>query len=248
MALFSPACGGKSIISSTDGISGSAGSSSIGAGGSAGSAGTPVAGGSSNSSGAPGVAGAGAVAGDCSTPACGGNIIGIWSVSSAPSCLVVGGQLDLSPLGIGCPTAAVKGYRKVKGSFSADVDGTYKDSTVTTGVDNFELEPACLSFSGVYVACDRLAPIFGGLGYTAVSCVADPGGGCACSAEVKQSGGLGVLSIDPSSAGTFSVRNDVFTLDGQQTYPYCSAGDVLTVKPRATNPPLTGSVQLVRVD
>src|SRR3954451_5746556 len=89
---------------------------STGAGGSPGSAGT-TGGGGSSSGGAP-----------CpSVTACGGDVVGTWTVSS--SCLTVSGALDLSLVGAGCPTAPVAGTLAVTVTFTANADGTYLDDT-----------------------------------------------------------------------------------------------------------------------
>ena len=172
-------------------------------------------------------------------------MVGTWSVVS--SCLLVSGQLDLSPIGIGCPSAVISnGYRLVTGKWTAYADGTYVDATTTTGVDNFELAASCLNISGARATCGGLAPIFVSLGYSAVSCVPAPEGGCACSANVKQSGGLGIVSIDPSSSGNFSTSDNTITLDGQSRYPYCAAGTRLTLTPKTENPTLSGNVEFER--
>jgi hypothetical protein len=238
LALSTAACGGRSITDEAAGVSGG-----VSAGGAASSGGAASPGGTnSNTSGAPGSAGDGDVAGGCNAaPPCGGNMIGSWSVVS--SCLRVSGPLDLSAIGIGCGTAVITdGYRQITGYWTARADGTHADLTTTTGIDHIELEPACLNVSGAQVRCDALGPIFAAFGYSATSCAKVPEGGCACTASVKQVGGLGIVSVDPSSYGSFSASNNVITLDSGWSYSYCIAADRLTLTPRTVSPTLTGSI------
>lgn len=240
VAFSTAACGGKSLTDDSGGMLSAAGSTSVG--------GAASGGGTNSSSGAPGVAGDAGVAGSsCVTPAeCGGAITGTWSVTS--SCLSVSGSLDLSAVGIGCAAAAItSGYRQVSGSWTAHADGTYSDATTTTGMDHLELSPACLNISGAQVSCDGMGPLFTVFGYSSASCVKVPEGGCACSALVKQAGGLGNVSVDPSTYGSFSALNNVVTLDSGWSYPYCAIGHVLTLAPNTANPTLTGSIGLERV-
>src|SRR5450755_1519290 len=96
----------------SSGGSGTVGSSSGGTGGGTGAS--------------PSSGGAG---GACTNvTACGGDVVGTWTVSS---CLNVSGQLDLS-ISPDC-SAQVTGSLQVSGTWSAKADGTYTDNTTTTG-------------------------------------------------------------------------------------------------------------------
>src|SRR3954467_4012810 len=78
-------------------------------------------GGAPSSGGAPASAGAatagqpgGGAGGSCSNvTACGGDVVGAWTVSS--SCLQVAGQLDLSGTSVGCASAPATGELHVTG-------------------------------------------------------------------------------------------------------------------------------------
>ena len=113
-----------------------------GTGGSSGSGGGTRNGGSSSggSTGNGGSLGSGGSAGNsqpvdaaaCSNvEPCGGDVVGIWTVTS--SCLAVTGALNLSSVGAGCPSGPVTGSLQVVGTWTANANGTYTDSTVTSG-------------------------------------------------------------------------------------------------------------------
>jgi hypothetical protein len=165
------------------------------------------------------------------------------------SCLVVKGALDVTPLGLGCAAAGVRGSRSVAGNFIANADGTYVDQTVTSGEEIIDLPEACLSISGTLVTCDRVGPVFESFGYDSVTCVSD-GGGCQCGAVFEQTSGLGVLSIFPSSNGTYETSGSVMTLVSQEAtttrYQYCVSGDQLTVLPTSDTDSLRGTIVLAR--
>ena len=76
-----------------------------------GTGGTPGSGGTVSTGGSTGTGGAGT---SCpNVTACGGNLVGTWAVTS--SCLKVTGNLDLSLVGAGCPSAPVTGDLQVTG-------------------------------------------------------------------------------------------------------------------------------------
>ena len=88
--------------------------------------------------------------------ACGGNVVGTWTVSS--SCLNVTGNLDVSTFGVGCaPAVSVTGGAlQVTGTWTANSNGTYSDNTTTTGTEQITVPPACLTVSGTLTTCDRI--------------------------------------------------------------------------------------------
>lgn len=50
---------------------------------------------------------------------------------NASSCLDVSGELDLSLVGAGCPSAPLTGSLQVTGTFTANANGAYTDDTTT---------------------------------------------------------------------------------------------------------------------
>jgi hypothetical protein len=216
------------------------------AGGSGGAGGFLTGGAAGGSGGASGGAGGTASGGgpggaSCSsvTP-CGGDVVGTWTVTS--SCLNVSGQLDMSPLGLGCASAAVTGSLKVTGTWTARSDGTYSDNTTTTGDEVFSLPASCLNISGTTITCEGLASVFPILGYDSVSCTSATSGGCTCPATVKQTGWAGVVTFDASTSGKYATAGNVVTLDGEAKYSYCVSGSQMTWTPQSTSPTTTGTV------
>jgi Alpha-L-arabinofuranosidase B, catalytic len=232
--LISGAC---SITSETPAGTAGAAMNSAGTGGT--SAGSSSTAGSGTAAGAGGAATA-----SCSnvTP-CGGNAVGTWNVTS--SCLKVDGSVDISGIGVGCKSAKVTGALTVTGSWTANADGTYTDKTTTSGTETLELPVECLSFSGLTITCDGLNGPMAGVGYSEVSCgPAATGGGCTCAAKVQQTGGIGVVSVDPQKSGNYKTDANVLTSDGTTKYPYCVSGSTLTLSAATTTPITTGSIVL----
>src|SRR5215831_1249994 len=118
------------------------GACSPGAGSASGSGGNSTSGGGvgsgGSSSGSGGSSNTGGSSGTCSNvTACGGSLVGTWTVAS--SCLSVSGQVDLTLVGAGCPSAPVTGSLQVTGTWTANADGTYMDDTTTTGQEQLTL-------------------------------------------------------------------------------------------------------------
>ncbi len=207
-----------------------------GVGGSAGSTTGGATGGSSDNNGASCANG---------TPG-GGNIVGSWTVAS--SALSVSGQLDLTPLGFGCTSAPVTGGSlQVTGTLTANPDGTFTDNTTTTGTEQCTLAPSCMQISGTTVTCNQMGQAFSGIGYASATCTSAAGGGCNCTAIVKQNGAMGVLSGYLFTSGTYATSGNVVTTsDGRSSarYSYCASGTTLTMTPQTTSPTTTGTIEL----
>jgi hypothetical protein len=206
--------------------------------------GSPGAGGSSGAAGATGTGASGGAA--CpNVSACGGDLVGTWTVAS--SCLTVSGALDLSLVGAGCPSAPVTGSLTVSGTFTANANGTYSDNTITTGDEQFTLGPSCLVISSTPVNCDGAASIIKNLGYSSLTCTPAPGGGCNCAATARQTGGFGVLSVAPSTSSNYTTTGNVATISndgGDVRYSYCVSGNMLTVTPQSASPMMSGTIVL----
>jgi hypothetical protein len=130
----------------------------------------------------------------------------------------------------------------VSGTWTANSDGTYMDNTITTGQEQFTLAPSCLVISSTQTDCPGAANIISSLGYSSVTCTAATGGGCACSATVKQSGGVGLVSVFAATSGNYQTSGNVVTVDGQLPYSYCASADTMTWTPQTTSPTTTGSI------
>jgi hypothetical protein len=202
-------------------------------------------GGGGGTSGATGAGGTGGAVSCPDVTACGGSVVGTWTVAS--SCLTVSGTLDLTLVAAGCPTAPVTGSLSVSGTFTANADGTYTDGTTTTGEEHFTLGPSCLVISSTPVSCSGAAGIIKNLGYDTITCTPATGGGCDCSATAHQTGGLGVLSVAPSKQSNYTTSGSVVTISndgGDVPYSFCASGNTLTLTPQSAQPKMTGTIVL----
>jgi non-reducing end alpha-L-arabinofuranosidase len=131
------------------------------------------------------------------------------------------------------------------GTWTANSDGTYSDSTTTSGDAQFALDASCLVISGTpATTCEKAAGALTALGYSTVNCTSATGGGCACTAKVQQA-----LS---SASGAYSTSGNVVTNVGDLADPYftklsyCVSGNTMTWTPQSTGMTgtLTGSIVL----
>jgi hypothetical protein len=158
------------------------------------------------------------------------------------SCIKVSGNLDLTLVGAGCPTAPVTGSLQVTGTWTANANGTYTDNTTTTGQEQFTLAPACLVISSTQTDCPGAANIISSLGYSSVTCTPVTAGGCNCTAAVHQSGGIGLVSNIASTSGNFTTAGNVLTIDAHSPYGYCASGNTMTWTPQTMSPATSGTV------
>ena len=159
------------------------------------------------------------------------------------SCLSVTGELDLSLFGAGCDSAPVTGSLQVTGTWTVNPNGTYSDDTTTSGDEQFTLAPSCLVISSAPVTCDGAANLLTSIGFSSLRCTSVAGGGCTCSGTVKQTGGLGFVSLAPTTNGNYKTSGNVVTTD-DATYSYCVSGDKMTMTPQSTSPTMTGTIVL----
>jgi len=169
-------------------------------------------------------------------------VTGTWSVSS--SCLSISGKLDVSLIGMTCPPPAVTGSLKVTGTFTANSNGSYADGTTATGSESFSLDASCLVISSTPTTCSGAANVLLAMGYSSVTCQSVSGGGCACTATVQQTGGLGLVSPLASNSGSLSTSGNVLTIDDTLKYSYCASGNSLTLTPQSTSVTTTGTIVL----
>jgi hypothetical protein len=224
-------CGGDS----TDGGAGRGGQNpgSGGAGGKGGSSSGGRAGASTAGSG-----GSGGALNCTSVTACGGNVVGSWTVVS--SCLKLSGQMDVERLSLGCASVPVNGSLTTSGTFLANADGTYTDNTTTRGSATFPLAPACLSVSSVPTTCDRADRIFSAAGWDEATCT-ETNGTCNCSLSTVQEAGLGQIAPFTTPSGNYTISGTTLTID-QLSHAFCSEGNTLTLTPQASG--LSGTVVL----
>jgi hypothetical protein len=152
--------------------------------------------------------------------------------------------MDVALASLGCSKVPVTGSLHVTGTWSANDDGTYSDNTVTTGNITFPLAPACLSVSSVQVECAKVAGTIEALGWTNTTCSNDAAGKCSCSATPAQHGGIGVISPWAMPNGTYTTSGTGLNTDGMVDYSYCTSASTVTLTPKATNLPISGTIVL----
>jgi hypothetical protein len=188
--------------------------------------------------------GSGGSGGSCPNgTACGGNVVGSWTVSS--SCLTLGGTLDISLAGLdprSCSNVKISGPMSVTGTWTANADGTYTDGTTTSGTVHVDLPAGCLMISGTTTTCDGVSGPLSGVGFDSVSCVSASGGGCSCTATIQHTGGIGWLTADPQKSGNYATAGNTLTADGAATYGYCVSGSSMTWSPQNAMAPTSGTI------
>jgi hypothetical protein len=171
---------------------------------------------------------------------CGGNVVGTWNVTA--SCLKLSGQMDLTPAGLNCPPAAVTGSLQVTGTWTAKADGTYMDSTTTSGNEQLTLAASCLMISGATTTCDGISGPLQGVGFSSVTCTDAAGGGCTCAATVQQNGWPSFVTFSASASGSYQAANNTLTVGSGAQYSYCVSGGNMTWTPQGTSPTVTGTI------
>jgi non-reducing end alpha-L-arabinofuranosidase len=239
-------CGGGSGSDSGPGGTGKGGSSSGGATGSGGISGNGGAssGGKQGTGGTPGSGGQGGTTTPATCPAgttCGGNLVGTWTVNS--SCLTLSGDIDGNQLYMGCAKIPATGSLKVTGTWTANANGSYTDKTTTTGSMTFPLSQDCLTVSSTPVECSKISSVFTAAGWSTATCATE-GGQCKCTATVEQKGGIGVINPWASDMGDYKVSGSTLNTDEHIDYAYCVSGDTLTLTPKYSVLPLTGTIVL----
>jgi hypothetical protein len=234
------ACSSSSSITGSGGADAKGGSSA--SGGAVGSGGTTAAG-SGGSSANGGISGSGGQPPNCTNGStCGGALVGTWKVTS--SCLTLSGDMDVRLASLGCPTVPVTGSLQVTGTWTANADGSYTDETTTTGSITFPAAASCLSVSSVPVDCSKISGTITALGWKTANCSTDASGQCNCSATADQSGGIGVVNPWAASSGTYTTSGSGLNTDTYVDYSYCVSGNTLTLTPKPTILPVTGTVVL----
>lgn len=152
--------------------------------------------------------------GSCqNAPACGGDIVGSWSIAS--TCLGV----DVSSFTADCPssTAYANGYQ-ITGMITYDADMTFTLMSTMSGSVVARYPAACLTpADGVAVTCDQLGTALLATGkYASVDCLAN---GTACDCTV------GTTPQTFTATGTYSITAGVLLAGTADESDYCVKGD-----------------------
>jgi hypothetical protein len=170
--------------------------------------------------------GGGSGGGTCANaPACGGNIVGTWKITS--SCVTIAiGSMDL----MGCPgeTASLSGAA-ITGTVTYRADMTYTSADTITGTVIDDVPAACLASQGTTLSCAQLTQLLQSSGM-AGQCANAAGGGCRCT--------LPLDTTNPPTNGTYATTAaGVLTETDQGSTTadmsdYCVSGTTLTESPR----------------
>jgi hypothetical protein len=160
-----------------------------------------------------------------SAPGCGGNLVGIWKVTS--TCV----DVDLSSYTQDCDssTAHAMDY-KITGTVTYYVDQTYSIVGALTGSVVLDLPTKCLTTdAGAQVSCARLEPALLASGkYQSVSCLIRNGGGCVCTFDINPQPVSGNGNFTATPAGVITDTDSSGMLDAD----YCIANDgTMTLSP-----------------
>ena len=147
-------------------------------------------------------------------PACGGDIVGSWSIAS--TCLGV----DLSSYTDGCPdsVAQANGYQ-ITGMVTYDADMTFTLMSMLTGSVTVRYPTACLTPpDGAAVTCEQLgAALLAPGSYQAVQCLSN-GMGCDCTIQSTPE--------TVTRTGMYSISaNNVLLAGTADESDYCVKGD-----------------------
>lgn len=166
---------------------------------------------------------------DCSFSACGGDIVGNWTITSA----CVDDHKDAgagNPFGPACPQASLNVSLDATGTVVFRSDGTYDTAFTGTPMIMLNVPASCLMGGLPVPDCATLGRALGKDG-GAVTCTGDRTTGCTCS------GTAGKLSGD-HSMGTYKVDGTTLTTikqidSGTHTgdpAPFCVSGNMLKVR------------------
>ena len=230
------ACGGSANETGGGAGSGGVASGTAGSGVTSGTAGSGVAsgtagstasggstgqtdGGSGPAAGTTGQAGAPVVTGACKpVAACGGNIVGTWSVSQLCAA-------DLVPTtDASCPnsTATISGVTE-SGTYTFNADNTTVDNVHATFTETANFPSSCFT----EVQCTQLQSAFSAEpDLSSASCMYATATGCSC-----------VLAVDTQSTamGTYQVSGGTLTIVASagatpETDTFCVSGNTLTIQ------------------
>jgi len=181
--------------------------------------------------------------GSCATPpACGGDIVGSWKITS--SCLHLAGTLDLDQTCTGVPVNADVQY---SGMASYTAAMTYSETFSVTGSETFVFPGACLSGA----TCDQInqrAQSSPPDGITSLHCSAAGGGGCSCTATLASQSATDTGTYTLSGTGVTTTSTT--TSGDVETDQYCVMGSQLQIVPGANSGAVgataTGSITLMK--
>jgi hypothetical protein len=175
----------------------------------------------------------------CTTPftACGGNVVGTWSLSNA--CV----SKFVNPGNMACPASTAQLSEDVSGTIEFKQDGTFVTNANSTLKETMNVPASCLVDAGVTESCQQLQNVFNqptdaGAPSAVASCTSAPMGGCTCQ--------LSDTLMGNGQSATYSTLGYRIGLGGTPPSPYCVQGNTLTIQTEASNGmPGSASITLI---
>jgi hypothetical protein len=176
--------------------------------------------------------------------ACGGDIVGTWSITS--SCLDVDVSGSIPDY---CPTATAKPVDvQIRGTVTYNADLTYSRQIIFSGGVAINFPASCLTTgdAGKPMTCDQLAQeLMLDVNYASVSCVAATSG-CACTGTLAPQ----TTQIKTGMYTATSTGLLIETETGRatpDTSDYCIKGSTLSTSPHAMGVMASGMITAMRV-
>ncbi len=170
--------------------------------------------------------GSGSGASCSNTAACGGSIVGTWTITS--SCV----NISLSDyMNSSCPGLTVNtSNATITGNATYNADGTYTQTGTTNGTIRVSYPQSCLTMNGVTITCDQINqavqanPTAG----VTLTCTGSGTSGCSCTETIA-----GQTS---SESGTYTTTSSGLltqtpTGGSVSTSDYCVKGTMMTQSP-----------------
>ena len=189
--------------------------------------------------------GGGAGGSTCSNAAaCGGNIVGSWTITS--SCISIDASNMVPEMDCPGATGTAEGF-KVTGAVSYAADLTYTANTTASGTIVVKLPAACLTQQGFTLTCAQvqqsLQANLSGSDYSSATCSGSSD--CTCK--------LGLSPQASASSGTYTTTaagllTEVETGGEPSQSDYCVNGSTLTLSPHtmAGMDGLSGTITLAK--
>jgi hypothetical protein len=171
---------------------------------------------------------AGNTAPSCAMPfsACGGSVVGTWSLSKA--CV----SKFVNPGNMACPSSTAQLGEDVSGTIKFNEDGTFVTNANTTIRETLSIPSTCLVDGGVTETCQQLQnslnqPTDAGAPPAVASCTSAAMGGCSCELSDTLMGG--------GQQATYSTLGTRIALGGAPPAQYCVQGNTLRLETAVSN-------------
>jgi hypothetical protein len=169
-----------------------------------------------------------------SSAACGGNIVGTWTIGS--SCVTANASMFDSQ----CPSATVSSSNvQLSGTFTFNGDMTYTSNVTSSGSVVVTLPASCLTMQGVTVTCDQITQVFQANPTPGVTFTCTGSSSCTCNETVANATSAMSGTYTTTAAGLLTeTASDGTVSEGD----YCVKGTTLTESTHADSAMMGQSV------